>query len=67
MIQKFDLVYLNLSKIKDLKEDNLIIYEAIKDYGFTNSLKNIIRAYLQKNQANYFILNIIDCLLTEIN
>ena len=67
MTKEFDLVYLNLSKIKDLKEDNLIIYEAIKDYGFKNSLKNIIRAYLQKNQVNYFILNIIDCLLTEIN
>ena len=34
MIKEFDLVYLNLSKIKDLKEDNLIVYEAIKDYGF---------------------------------
>ena len=67
MTKEFDLVYLNLSKIKDLKEDNLIIYEAIKDYGFKNSLKNIIRAYLKKNQGNYFILNIIDFLLTEIN
>ena len=67
MIQKFDKVYLSLSKIKGLKEDNLIVYEAIKDYGFANSSNNIIRAYLQKNQENYFILNIIDCLLTEIN
>ena len=54
MIQEFDLVYLNLSKIKDLKEDNLIIYEAIKDYGFKNSLNNIIRAYLQKKSGKLF-------------
>ena len=54
MIQKFDVVYVNISKIKDLKEDNLIIYEAIKDYGFTNSLSNIIRAYLQKKSGKLF-------------
>ena len=54
MTKEFDLVYLNLSKIKDLKEDNLIIYEAIKDYGFKNSLKNIIRAYLQKKSGKLF-------------
>ena len=54
MIQKFDVVYINISKIKDLKEDNLIIYEAIKDYGFTNSLNNIIRSYLQKKSGKLF-------------
>ena len=54
MIQKFDVVYVNISKIKDLKEDNLIIYEAIKDYGFTNSLSNIIRAYLQKKSGKLY-------------
>ena len=54
MTKEFDLVYLNLSKIKDLKEDNLIIYEAIKEYGFKNSLKNIIRAYLQKKSGKLF-------------
>ena len=54
MTKEFDLVYLNLSKIKDLKEDNLIVYEAIKEYGFKNSLKNIIRAYLQKKSGKLF-------------
>ena len=39
MIQKFDLVYLNLSKIKGLKENNLIVYEAIKEYGFCKCFK----------------------------
>ena len=54
MIQKFDKVYLSLSKIKGLKEDNLIVYEAIKDYGFANSSNNIIRAYLQKKSGKLF-------------
>ena len=54
MIQKFDKVYLSLSKIKGLKENNLIVYEAIKDYGFANSSNNIIRAYLQKKSGKLF-------------
>ena len=54
MTKEFDLVYLNLSKIKDLKENNLIVYEAIKEYGFKNSLNNIIRAYLQKKSGKLF-------------
>ena len=39
---------------KKEKIKNLIIYEAIKDYGFKNSLKNIIRAYLQKKSGKLF-------------
>jgi len=53
-IKKSNVVYLNLSKIKGLKEDNLIIYEAVKNYGFTNSLNAIIRAYLQKKSGKLF-------------
>ena len=60
MIQKFDVVYVNISKIKDLKEDNLIIYEA----SLTFNLKLIkssmysSRYSLVKDSKSLFLKNI---------